>query len=340
MLLHFIDMFVVVHPSIKLSKAEFDRRIALVGSALRRITEIPEKPDSLRNLISDEEIIYHHQNYLNLLEKINGDEKAFFNPHWIPISKGEYNFFVDLDKSYLPLIMPYFISDDLPGWYEVELHNSILKLSGFIFEGLSNSQWEQHIYRCMGFAFNENARRKRFVIFEGLSIPEKGELYTLWDYSRFPLTMMPGKRQIVIDGVYPNWVQELPENTRFKLYTSRGVNFPQWFGEFESRLDTSSKWLFVLQKTRDSKDGFYRYLLWNEHVKVFVHQYGSQLRITAQESGSIDYLVDFFNQHGVSIMPPNEKWFREPEELIEEEDIEEISIQDLYLEEDGIEEIH
>ncbi len=328
-----------MHPSIKLSKSEFDQRIALIGSALRRIEQLPEKPEVIRNFITDQEIIHYHDQYLKLLDKIDGDEKAFFNPHWIPISRYEYEYFVDIGKSYLPLIFPFYISDEFPGWFEIEIYNSILKLSGFIFEGFTDSKWEKHRYQCMGSAFEENARRRRFLIYEGLSNPEKEELNTLWDYSRLPLTISRGNKQLTIDGVFPNWVQELPENTNFKLYSSRGVNFPNWFGEVESRLDTSNKWQFVLQKTRDAKVGIYRYLLFNEHMKVIVHQQGSQLRITAQEPASIDYFCNFFGQLGAPPRMPRRNWLAEIDDDSEDDDIENSSIEDLYVGMDGIEEI-
>ena len=62
----------------------------------------------IKDLICPEERFKQKESWIWLLSKLDGMEKEFFKPYWIPIQKYQYDYFIDMSDYKLPIIEAFF----------------------------------------------------------------------------------------------------------------------------------------------------------------------------------------------------------------------------------------
>ena len=83
----------------------------------------------IEDLITPTELYRHQSDWLWLYSKIQGKEKEFFKPYWIPIQRSVYEYFIDISDDRFPIIDTYFdYIDESYQWKKIVFFNSITDL--------------------------------------------------------------------------------------------------------------------------------------------------------------------------------------------------------------------
>jgi hypothetical protein len=112
---------------IKLFTTKWNTELTKLKSILRYLHTYPEilKELKIEDLITPDELLPHQEAWLKLFYQYTGRERDFFKPHWIPIQRTTYNYFIDISTEDFPVFSSHFFPFEPYSYDKVILFPSI-----------------------------------------------------------------------------------------------------------------------------------------------------------------------------------------------------------------------
>lgn len=94
---------------------------------LRYIHTYPEllRELEIENLLLPEDILENQIQWVELYNKYEGLEQKFFQPHWVPIQRDEFHYFIDVSDPKYPILDYHFNSIEPYAYVRKNLFDSI-----------------------------------------------------------------------------------------------------------------------------------------------------------------------------------------------------------------------
>lgn len=90
----------------------WEKQLNDVRAILKYLHTYPDllKEIEAEDLILPEDLIQSQSDWIHLYNQYEGLEKEFFKIHWVPIQKGQYDYFIDISNPNYPLMGHHFNS--------------------------------------------------------------------------------------------------------------------------------------------------------------------------------------------------------------------------------------
>ena len=81
-------------------KSKWDSELVKLSSILRYLHTYPEilKKIKIEDLIKPDELLDHQEEWIRLYYQYTGRERDFFRPHWVPIQRTTFYYFIDISS--------------------------------------------------------------------------------------------------------------------------------------------------------------------------------------------------------------------------------------------------
>ena len=95
-----------------------------VSLILRYLHSYPKVLAAIKidDLITISELYEQQEGWVYLCSKLEGEEKEFFKPYWVPIQRNGFDYFIDMSDSRFPIIEAFYDYFDEPYFWDKKIY--------------------------------------------------------------------------------------------------------------------------------------------------------------------------------------------------------------------------